>query len=240
METILPILMPVTFLLALALERLFPSRDLPKVRGWILKGVLFFFLSGAINVAVPALVAILVARVSTLHLEGLGLAGAIVVVVASEVIAYVVHRTLHRVPFLWRWSHQMHHSAERMDVAGAFYFHPFDIALQTGLATALIALLGVTPDAAALAGFVFFALGIFQHLNVKTPRWLGYLVIRPEQHAIHHGRDVHAYNYGNFAFMDLLCGTLRNPASYAGEHGFWDGASKRTFAMLVGRDVARA
>ena len=34
---------------------------------------------------------------------------------------------MHNVPFLWRWFHQMHHSAERLDIPGAVYFHPFDM-----------------------------------------------------------------------------------------------------------------
>jgi hypothetical protein len=78
---------------------------------------------------------------------------------------------------------------------------------------------------------------MFQHLNVKTPRWLGYIVLRPEQHSVHHERGVHAYNYGNLAFMDILFGTFRNPEGFSREQGFWDGASAKVGAMLVGRDV---
>ena len=131
----------------------------------------------------------------------------------------------------------MHHSAERLDIPGAVYFHPFDIALQIGVPTIFVALLGVTPNAAALAGFIGFFLAIFQHVNVKTPRWLGYVILRPEQHSVHHQRGVHAYNYGNFAFMDLIFGTFRNPVGFSAEQGFWDGASAKVGSMLIGRDV---
>jgi len=82
-----------------------------------------------------------------------------------------------------------------------------------------------------------FMLGLIEHTNVKTPRWLGYIVQRPEMHCIHHERGVHAYNYGT-PIWDMLFGTYRNPRTWAGQVGFWDGASKRTFAMLAGRDVA--
>jgi sterol desaturase/sphingolipid hydroxylase (fatty acid hydroxylase superfamily) len=238
METILPILIPLTFLAFFALERMFPARPLPKVKWWVVKGLLFFFVVAAINAIVPALVAEAVTKVAKpVDLQPLGLAGALVVLVANEVVGYPVHRFLHRVPFVWRWSHQMHHSAERFDVAGAVYFHPIDVVVQVSAPTVLVALLGVTPDAAALAGFVAVAMAFFQHLNVKTPKWLGYVVLRPEQHSLHHQRGVHAYNYGNLAFMDLLFGTFRNPSSFAAEHGFWDGASAKMGAMLVGRDV---
>jgi sterol desaturase/sphingolipid hydroxylase (fatty acid hydroxylase superfamily) len=238
LETILSILIPVTYLALFALERLFPARPLPKVSWWVLKGFVCFFLMGAMNAIVPAIIAEVVTKQATpVNLQFLGLAGALVVLAASDVLSYGVHRFLHRVHFVWRWSHQMHHSAERLDVAGAAYFHPLDIVAQMWVPGMLVALLGVTPNAAAIAGYVGFLLAIFQHMNVKTPKWLGYIVLRPEQHSIHHQRGVHAYNYGNFAFMDLVFGTFRNPDGFTAEQGFWDGASAKVGAMLLGRDV---
>jgi sterol desaturase/sphingolipid hydroxylase (fatty acid hydroxylase superfamily) len=239
MEAIVPILIPVTFLAMFFVERLFPARALPKVRFWILKGFVFFVVSGVLNAVVPAVVAALVAeRAHTLGLSSLGLlGGTVAVVLASEFVSYFLHRAFHRWPFLWRWTHQMHHSAERVDIPGAVYFHPFDVALQAGPPAAVVALLGVTPDAAALGGYVLFVLAMFQHMNVRTPRWLGYLVLRPEQHSVHHARGLHAYNYGNLSLMDLVFGTFRNPQSFVAETGFWDGASSRVGAMLLGRDV---
>jgi sterol desaturase/sphingolipid hydroxylase (fatty acid hydroxylase superfamily) len=131
----------------------------------------------------------------------------------------------------------MHHSAERMDIAGGVYFHPFDIAISTVVTSLGVAVLGVTADAAALAGFIGFFYAMFQHLNVKTPRWLGYVIQRPEAHSVHHARGVHAYNYGNFPLSDILFGTWRNPAEFMPEGGFWDGASFKIGAMLLGKDV---
>jgi sterol desaturase/sphingolipid hydroxylase (fatty acid hydroxylase superfamily) len=238
METILSILIPVTFLALFALERLFPARPLPKVSWWVLKGFIGFVLFGVANTFVPAFIAEqMTKRVTPVNLQFLGLGGTLVVLVASDVVSYWVHRFLHRVHFVWRWTHQMHHSAERLDIPGGVYFHPLDIAVQIGVPTVFVALLGVTADAAALAGFIGFLLAMFQHLNVKTPRWLGYLILRPEQHSIHHQRGVHAYNYGNFAFMDLVFGTFRNADGFSAEQGFWDGASAKVGSMLIGRDV---
>ena len=56
METILGILIPLTFVAMLVLERVFPGRELPKVRGWLLKGIVFFVLLGAMASVIPALV----------------------------------------------------------------------------------------------------------------------------------------------------------------------------------------
>src|SRR5205814_1526148 len=127
----------------------------------------------------------------------LGLVGCTVMtLLVSELFAYWIHRTLHRFHALWRWTHQMHHSAERIDVAGAVYFHPLDIALQIGVSSVATVLVGATPAAAALTGFATFLMSMFQHLNVKTPHFIGYLVQRPEGHSVHHQRGLHAYNYG--------------------------------------------
>jgi sterol desaturase/sphingolipid hydroxylase (fatty acid hydroxylase superfamily) len=238
MEEIVTLLIPVTFLAALGLERLFPARPLPKVRFWVLKGFVFFVMTGLMNALLPALVAPHVEGLRVISVEKLGLPAAVVVtLLVSELLAYVVHRTMHRVPFIWRWTHQMHHSAERMDVAGAAYFHPFDISINVLALTAALALLHVGADAAALAGYLGFCFAIFQHLNVRTPRWVGFFVQRPEGHSVHHERGLHAYNYGNIALFDQLFGTYRNPQTFSAVQGFWDGASKRVGAMLIGRDV---
>jgi sterol desaturase/sphingolipid hydroxylase (fatty acid hydroxylase superfamily) len=133
----------------------------------------------------------------------------------------------------------MHHSEERVDMWGANYFHPFDFVLQVTAASLPAVLLGISPDAAALGGYLGFFTGVFPHLNVRTPQWLGYLVQRPEAHAVHHSRGIHAYNYGNFPLWDIVLGTFRNPVAFPEEPaGFWDGSSREMAAMLLGRDVS--
>jgi sterol desaturase/sphingolipid hydroxylase (fatty acid hydroxylase superfamily) len=74
-------------------------------------------------------------------------------------------------------------------------------------------------------------------MNIRTPRWLGYLIQRPEAHCIHHQRDVHAYNYGDLPIWDILFGTFRNPRRFQGEVGFDKPATNRFGAMLGFVDV---
>ena len=238
MEAILNLLIPVTFVAALVAERVFPARRLPPVRGWLVKGIVFFVLVGVINTTLPALIVGALDGVGFLDLRGLGtVGGALLAIVVADLVAYWIHRGMHAFHPLWRWTHQMHHSAERMDMAGFSYFHPFDVVIQFGMGTVASVLLGVTPEAAMLAGFAGFFLAVPQHLNVRTPMWLGYLLQRPEMHSIHHGRGIHAYNYGNLALWDLVFGTWRNPREFTAQQGFWDGASAKMGAMLIGRDV---
>ncbi len=240
MEAILTPLFPLVYVLGLVLERLYPARELPKVKGWLLRGTLSFLITGMIGAFVPMLVVSAFPQRSVLHLDQLGtVGGALVAFVLIDFASYGVHRLMHNSQFIWRFTHQAHHSAERLDIAGAAYLHPFDVALNALLTTLGAIALGISGDTAALAGFIGFIYVMFQHLNVRTPRWLGYLIQRPEAHSVHHARGVHSYNYGNFPLSDLLFGTFRNPAEFMPESGFWDGASARVTDMLLGRDVSK-
>ncbi len=238
MEAIINLLIPVVFILALVLERVFPARKLPRVRGWLWKGLGFFAIVGVVNAILPPLVAEALGPYAPWSLASLGtIGGAVVGLIATELASYWVHRFMHRYQPVWRWTHQMHHSAERMDIAGAVYFHPLDMVLAVSFVSIVTVLVGASAEAAMLAGFAGFLMAMFQHLNVRTPVWLGYIVQRPESHSVHHGRGVHAYNYGNLALWDLVFGTFRNPREFTAETGFWDGASKKLLPMLIGRDV---
>jgi sterol desaturase/sphingolipid hydroxylase (fatty acid hydroxylase superfamily) len=239
-ESVVPIVIPGTFLFFVLAERLRPARPLPRVRGWRLLGVASFLMTGVISSTLPLLYADFARAHRLFDLERLGtVGGAMVALLGTDLVTYWFHRLRHR-PVLWRLMHQMHHSAERLDTFGSSFFHPFDIAGETvvsGLAATM--LLGVSPEGAALAGLISVFLSIFQHSNLRTPRWLGYLVQRPESHSIHHARGVHAFNYANLPVWDLVFGTFRNAERFEPETGFYDGASRRLGEMLVFRDVSR-
>jgi sterol desaturase/sphingolipid hydroxylase (fatty acid hydroxylase superfamily) len=171
------------------------------------------------------------------HLEP-DVLGGIVGFVVADAIGHLVHRASHQVGALWRWTQQLHHSAERIDVAAAAYRHPLDLVTQLAALAGAVFVLGLSPAAAALAAYLALATRMFMHLNVRTPQWLGWIIQRPEAHAVHHTRGVHAYNYGALPVWDIALGTFRNPARFSSEPaGYWDGASREVKQMLVGRDV---
>jgi sterol desaturase/sphingolipid hydroxylase (fatty acid hydroxylase superfamily) len=238
-EVVLAVLAPITYVAMLGLERVFPAQALPRVRGWLAKGVLFFVLGTTTTAALAVLAARAFATPLLVDTRGIGsIASGLLGFVVADFIAYGVHRLLHVMPFLWRWVHQMHHSAERLDVAGASYCHPFDLMLHGGANVAAIVLFGLSIEAAALTSYLGFFSMTFQHMNVKTPRWIGFVLQRPEAHAVHHARGVHAYNYGKLMIWDIVFRTFRNPIDFTYPLGFWEGASAKVSAMLVGRDVA--
>jgi sterol desaturase/sphingolipid hydroxylase (fatty acid hydroxylase superfamily) len=164
--------------------------------------------------------------------------GAAVGILVYEFFHYWYHRSAHRVAWLWRAGHQLHHAPERLDVFGAYYLHPLDAALFTTLKSLVFfPLLGLTPEAGALSATVLAFNALFQHANIKTPRWLGYLLQRPESHSLHHARGVHGFNYADLPLWDIVFGTFRNPANAQQLQGFYVGASDRVGEMLVFRDV---
>lgn len=226
--------------LLIVLDLVRPVRRFEEVRGWRLKCVGFMPVVIAISSAIPFLLADAIDDVKLLPGHRLGVVGGTVVgILTSELIVYWVHRLHHRVPFLWRWIHQLHHSAERVDVFGAAYFHPFEIIEGTVVGVLFFnVVLGLAPEAAVLAVLWQAFNGVFQHGNIRTPVWLGYLVQRPEAHAIHHERGVHDFNYANLPVWDIVFGTFRSPSSWQGTAGFYSGASKHTVRMLLGRDIS--
>lgn len=238
MEHIIGPLFPLSFLLALAVERLLQTGEQPKVRYWRVKGTLFFAIGGLINALVPGMLAPLLSKAAYFDLSGLPLAiGVSLVFLLTSLLDYWLHRTMHLVPAVWRWAHQMHHSAERVDIAGFAYSHPTELTLSVLTATTLGALLGASPDAILLGGFAWYLSQLFLHMNIRTPHFIGLFLQRPEAHRVHHTRGIHAYNYG-LPLWDALFGTRQNPVQWNREYGFWDGASRQVLPMLFGKDVA--
>jgi sterol desaturase/sphingolipid hydroxylase (fatty acid hydroxylase superfamily) len=220
-------------------EALAPARALPAVKGWRVRGLIaftaYFFLSSYL----PMLWTEHLARYQLLDLTALSTwAGALAGLLVYEAGVYCWHRTMHSSNLLWRLFHQMHHSAERIDAFGAFWFSPLDMIGWTALFSLCLTLLvGLTPEATTLVMLTATFLSIFQHANIRTPRWLGYVVQRPESHARHHARGVHAGNYSDLPIFDLVFGTFHNPREFPAENGFYHGASARVGEMLRFKDV---
>jgi sterol desaturase/sphingolipid hydroxylase (fatty acid hydroxylase superfamily) len=176
---------------------------------------------------------------SLFDLSGLGTwLGALVGILVYELFHYGYHRLAHEWGWLWRRSHRMHHAPESLDAFGAWYLHPIDVVAFNSLGI-LVAfpLLGLAPETGALIGLFLSFNAMFQHANLRTPRWVGWFVQRPEAHGVHHGRGVHRFNYSDLPLWDFVFGTLRNPARFEGKVGFFDGASRRLVPLLLGTDL---
>lgn len=246
MPTPLEILLDPVSLIVLAMyagvmtwEWLAPGRTLPKIKYWKVKGLSSFLIFFYLSSYLPLFTDAYLANYQLFDLSVLGTTTSVIAgLLVYEFGAYWWHRTMHSSTLLWRGFHQLHHSAERLDTYGAFWFSPNDMIGWTVLGSlSLVLVVGVTPQAATilLLSTTFFA--IFQHANIRTPRWLGYVIQRPESHTIHHGKGIHRYNYADLPLFDMLFGTYRNPRGYEVETGFYTGASNRVIDMLLFKDV---
>ncbi|HWT11540.1 MAG TPA: sterol desaturase family protein [Allosphingosinicella sp.] len=228
------------FALFAAVELVARARNFPEIRLWRLRGAAFLVLYFELATYAPLMWDGWLGEHRLFAADSLPLwaqiAGGFLVL---EFGIYVWHRTMHNTPLLWRWFHQMHHSAERVDIWGAFYFHPFDVLGFTFVGSLCLVLgFGISAEAAIVINLLATFCGMFQHANIRTPHWLGYIVQRPESHSLHHERGVHARNYADLPLFDILFGTFANPREFSGEVGFYDGGSSRVGAMLVGKAIA--
>jgi sterol desaturase/sphingolipid hydroxylase (fatty acid hydroxylase superfamily) len=234
------LLVPVTYLVMLAIKTTRPARRFPARPGWRRIGIAFLVLVGTVSTVVPLLVpADWLAAHRWLEGTRLGIVGGTLAgwIILSG-MAFAWHRLSHAWTPLWRAGHQLHHSPQRIDISGSTLFHPFEMVVQALMQLFVtVIVLGLDPVAAALVGYVAAFHGMFQHWNVRTPRWLGYFIQRPEAHCEHHRLGVHANNFGDLPLWDLLFGSFRNPMSFDGECGFAAPADRRMLAMLAWRDV---
>ncbi len=236
----------IIFLLAgffLVAERIFPGRALPHASGWYARAA---FLNGA-----QLGVVLLAGFTWNRWFEGASLSalGATLPPVATGLLAWFIgtfvfywwHLARHRVSWIWRFFHQIHHSPARIETLTAFYKHPVEIAFNSVIAATLVFLvLGGSFEAAGWYN-VFAAGGeMFYHSNLRTPHWCGWFIQRPEHHSIHHQLDVHDFNYGDITWWDRLFGTFKDTNTFALRCGFPNAGESHLTAMLVGNDVYHA
>lgn len=222
-------------------EGVLPAKKLPEIKGWKFRGLMSFAVYFYLASYLPMFTDGYLAQYQLFDLTSLGtVGGTIAGVVVFELGTWLWHRAMHASDFLWHAFHQMHHSAERLDTYGAFYFSLTDMVGWTLLGSVCLVLgVGVTAEAATLTLLTVTFMAILSHANIRTPRWLGYITVRPESHSVHHERGQHRNNYCELPAIDMLFGTFVNPRDFVEETGFYDGASARVIDMHLFRDVGR-
>jgi sterol desaturase/sphingolipid hydroxylase (fatty acid hydroxylase superfamily) len=108
------LLVPLTYLLMLGIETLFPARQFPAIRYWRLKGLLFLIVQGLLAALTPLLIPEpWLAQHRLMNLESLGvIGGAALGYAVVSLINYAWHRSAHTFPLMWRLFHQIHHSPQ--------------------------------------------------------------------------------------------------------------------------------
>jgi sterol desaturase/sphingolipid hydroxylase (fatty acid hydroxylase superfamily) len=229
-------------LTALVLERVRPATLLPTVRGWTFRSRLFILLE-ILTVAFVALLGLFLYSWLGLspifNLADLSLAAQVTInFVVSSFVFYWWHRLRHESDFWWLATHQLHHSASRIETVTAFFKHPLEVGLDTLLNLALsFVMLGVCKEAFIAHTALIASSQFFVHMNVSTPQWVGYFIQRPEMHRIHHQYDVHKNNYSDLPLWDYLFGTYSNPPNVVIDCGFTAEREQQLRNMLRFEDV---
>lgn len=212
--------LPVVFLLLLALEQAFPLRKAKRPLRQRL----------VVNACVGALALIaaasLVKPVGSAFLQYGSEFGLLSLVAWPESAQWMVgfllldlsfyywHRANHASRFLWRF-HNAHHIDPDLDVSTAFRFHFLEIGFSAAFRALQVMLIGGSPGLFIAYEFVFQLNTLFQHSNVRLPivveRWLSLVLVTPRMHGIHHSQ-VREENNSNWSSVlscwDRLHGTL--------------------------------
>jgi sterol desaturase/sphingolipid hydroxylase (fatty acid hydroxylase superfamily) len=139
----------------------------------------------------------------------------IVLIFATELWTYIVHRAQHKFPVLWTM-HSLHHSAEALSVVtGARHFW-----LENPLVSAVFPVLGlvfkIPPEMVMPVAFFYFLAGDgLAHLNTRVSLGRFALCIQnPQYHRIHHSVEPQ-HRDKNFCRMlpvfDVIFGTAWKP-----------------------------
>ncbi|HYG09651.1 MAG TPA: sterol desaturase family protein [Pyrinomonadaceae bacterium] len=235
----IPLIVLAVAVIMICVEKRSPARPWPQVAGWWLRAVAFNGAQAALVLVAGLTLDPWVLEYRLWSADHMGVTtGTLFGYLATTFVYYWWHRWRHEVPLLWRWLHQIHHSAQRLEILTTFYKHPLEIAVNCLLTSVLLYLvLGLGP-AAASGAILLAGLGeLFYHWNFKTPHWSGYIFQRPESHCVHHEEGVHHYNYSDLPLWDMLFGTFNNPRQWQGRCGLGEGNEGRVIEMLAGVDV---
>ena len=250
-----------SLLFVAAWEAIWPEHNtaLPFLRRWVNNFSLF-----AVSVALTTLLAPGLALITNAMLERslfrwapgeagfwLHLAFAFL---ALDALNYLLHRTMHVVPLLWRL-HALHHTDVALDVSTTIRHHPLEAVFTAVVMGVAGALLGCSAFEVAVYGVVETLVQMIGHADVHlakpVDRVLGAVFVTPRFHRIHHSsaRPETDSNYGQvLAFWDRLFGSVGGYADEArgtieyGLTSFRDDRSQRLDQLLllpvlaVGRD----
>lgn len=158
------------------------------------------------------------------HWLAIALSYTLVFFLVEDLSRFALHRTMHRVPWLWRF-HRVHHSARRLTPLTLFRVHPLEmtayylrgLVVFGGVSGVFVYLFGgqlsgLDVLGVDVLGFAFNLLGAnLRHSHIwftfgRLERWL----ISPAQHQLHHSAapEHRNRNFGTcLTLWDRLCGS---------------------------------
>ena len=139
----------------------------------------------------------------------------VVALAALDYTLYLWHVLVHKTPGLWRF-HAVHHVDLDLDASTAVRFHFGELIASVPWRAAQVAIIGVRPRTLTLWQSLTLLSVIFHHSNLRLPphieRALGWLMVTPRMHGIHHSSEPSEMNANwssGLSLWDRLHGTLR-------------------------------
>lgn len=193
-----------------ALEAAFPARDRVQRRTarWTTNLGLVIIDTLAIRLLFPV---IAVGAALWAQTQGWGLLNVVslpdwlavlIAIIILDMMIYWQHVAFHRIPALWRL-HKVHHADRDLDASSGLRFHPIEIVISMMYKMVIVVALGAPVLAVIIFEILLNACAIFNHANVRLPRWierpLRLVMVTPALHRIHHSVKERETNT-NFGF----------------------------------------
>lgn len=222
----------------IVVERCWPANALSRVRAWYWRVAAVNLMQLGILILAGTTWDLALGKASLFKLQFGTIPNAMVAYLVSTIVYYWWHRFRHESKFFWNLCHQLHHSPRRIEILTSFYKHPVEIFLNSILSASIVyALLGCSVESGSWYTLFTASAEYFYHWNIRTPRWLGNIIQRPESHRIHHRFRHHTQNFADLPFLDMMFGTFANAMSSPKRCGYETWREDRFEDMLVFRNI---
>ena len=124
--------------------------------------------------------------------------------VFKDLLEWLVHNLLHRVPWLWQF-HKLHHSIEALDWIGNMRFHWMEIVVYKSLTYLPLVILGIDGRVILWVAIFGTVIGHLNHSNLNISGGpLRYIFNSPRMHVWHYDLVLHGRHGQNFAIIFSL------------------------------------
>ena len=134
----------------------------------------------------------------------------------ADLFQYLAHRSFHVNSLLWRF-HSVHHSIKFVDWISGSRLHMVDIFVTRSFSYIPLYVLGFSNDVFYVYVVIVAIQAVIAHANTRIPFGpLKYLLVTPQYHHWHHGKDQKFYNTNyaiHFPFIDKMFGTYYLPGN---------------------------
>lgn len=190
-------ILAIVYAVAAALEAFFPLRNStqPKFKRLMVNFGMAGTSSILLRFTLYPLVFLLASFVESRQLGLLPLFGVsgifltLLSIVVMDWSLFYWHWMLHKVPFLWRF-HHVHHTDLDLDASTALRFHFGELAISTLFRSGQILLFGISPVNLVLFEVLVTVAALSHHCNLRLnqgfERRLGWVIVTPRIHGVHH------------------------------------------------------